>query len=84
VQLRWQVEHFPSLLLWFSNRGRKVSPWNGRHLAIGIEPVCSPFGLSATTAIAHNPIAALGTPTAHALVPDETFVTRYRIEVEAV
>jgi hypothetical protein len=83
VRLRWQAEHFPSLLLWFSNRGRKMSPWNGRHLAIGIEPVCSPFGLSATTAIAHNPIAASGTPTAHAFAPDEPFVTRYRIEVEA-
>ena len=45
VRLTWQKEHFPSLLLWISNRGRKMPPWNGRHLALGMEPICSPFGL---------------------------------------
>jgi hypothetical protein len=82
VRLRWQAEHFPSLLLWFSNRGRKQYPWNGRHLAIGIEPIRSPFGLGAATAAADNPIARAGTPTARAFAAGERFVTRYRIEAE--
>lgn len=80
VKLSWQKEHFPSLLLWYSNRGRKAAPWNGRHVAIGIEPVCSPFGLGPATALADNPIAQSGVTTALEFSPDEAFVTRYRIE----
>lgn len=80
VSLSWDPAHFPSVLLWFSNRGRGMVPWNGRHVAIGIEPVCSPFGLGPSTALADNPIARAGTPTALAFNPEEPFVTRYRIE----
>ena len=64
VRLSWQKEHFPSLLIWFSNRGRRLEPWNGTHVAVGIEPICSPFGLGPATARADNPIAQSGTPTA--------------------
>jgi hypothetical protein len=84
VRLTWQKEHFPSLLLWISNRGRKMAPWNGRHVAIGIEPICSPFGLGPATALADNPIAHSGTPTALDFRKDRPFVTRYRIEAEAL
>jgi hypothetical protein len=80
VTLTWQREHFPSLLLWVSNRGRKMPPWNGRHVAIGVEPICSPFGLGPPTALADNPIARGGTPTALSFRRGEPFVTRYRIE----
>ena len=82
VRITWQKEHFPSLLLWFSNRGRKLAPWNGRHLALGMEPISSPFGLGPATAIADNPIAKSGTPTARAFTAGEIFTTRYRIEAE--
>lgn len=84
VRLTWQKEHFPSLLLWYSNRGRKAAPWSGRHVALGMEPICSPFGLGPGTALLDNPIARSGTPTAHAFRKGEPFVTRYRIAVEAV
>ena len=84
VRLTWQQEHFPSLLLWMSNRGRKMPPWNGRHLALGLEPICSPFGLGPATALADNPIARSGTPTAHTFKANEDFVTRYRIEAEVL
>lgn len=82
VRLTWQKEHFPSLLLWFSNRGRQMAPWNGRHLALGMEPICSPFGLGSATACADNPIARSGTPTARDFAAREVFTTRYRIEAE--
>jgi hypothetical protein len=82
VRLTWQKEHFPSLLLWISNRGRTMEPWNGRHLALGMEPICSPFGLGPATAAADNPIARSGTPTARDFSAGETFVTRYRIAAE--
>jgi hypothetical protein len=84
VRLVWQQEHFPSLLLWISNRGRKMPPWNGRHLALGLEPVCSPFGLGLATALADNPIARSGTPTALNFSANKDFVTRYRLEAEAL
>jgi hypothetical protein len=82
TRLSWQKEHFPSLLLWFSNRGRAMPPWNGRHLALGMEPICSPFGLGPATAAADNPIARSGTPTARDFAAGEVFVTRYRIAAE--
>ena len=82
VRLTWQKEHFPSLLLWISNRGRKEPPWSGRHLALGMEPICSPFGLGPTVARADNPMAKAGTPTARDFAAGEVFTTRYRIEAE--
>ena len=84
ARLTWRTEHFPSLLLWISNRGRKFEPWNGRHLALGIEPICSPFGLGPATAIGDNPIAGSGVPTALEFSPDKVFATRYRIEADAL
>jgi hypothetical protein len=84
MRLSWQPEHFPSLLLWISNRGRKMEPWNGRHLALGMEPICSPFGLGPDTARADNPIARSGIPTARQFIAGEVFSTQYRIQVEAL
>ncbi len=81
--LAWQKEHFPSLLLWFSNRGRKAYPWNGRHVALGVEPVASAFDLGPAVSTADNPIAASGVATAIAFEPGQTFTTRYRLSVEA-
>jgi len=81
MRFTWDAEVLPSVLLWFSNRGRSAAPWNGRHLCIGIEPLCSPFGLSPDTARANNPISAAGTPTAVALTPDAPLTIRYRIAV---
>lgn len=84
VKLSWNPEHFPSLLLWYSNRGRSEFPWNGRHLALGMEPICSPFGLGPATALADNPIALSGTPTARMFKAGEVFTTHYRIAIEAL
>ncbi len=84
VRLKWNGEHFPSLLLWMSNRGRQAFPWNGRHVALGMEPICSPFGLGPASARADNPIARSGIPTARDFRAGEIFTTQYRIEAEPI
>lgn len=81
VTLKWNSIHFPDLLLWISNRGRRHAPWNGRHLALGVEPVCSAFDLGCEISAKPNPINKKGTPTAHAFRAGEVFETRYRISV---
>ena len=82
VRLSWNPEHYPSALLWFSNRGRTMEPWNGRHLALGLEPICAAFDLGQQVSSAENPISRRGIATARAFRAGEHFVTRYRIELE--
>jgi len=79
--LTWNAEQFPSLLIWYSNRGRQHPPWNGRHTALGLEPICSTFDLGAGIASADNPIARQGTPTSHSFLAGKVFETLYRIAV---
>ena len=83
ARLSWDREHFPSALLWFSNRGRTFPPWSGRHLALGLEPICSAFDLGAQISTADNPIRRRGVPTSRAFKAGERFMTRYRVEVES-
>ncbi len=83
ARLFWQKEHFPSLLLWYSNRGRKAYPWNGRHVALGVEPIASAFDLGPSISTAANPLASSGIATAIAFEPGHTCTTRYRLSVEA-
>jgi hypothetical protein len=82
ARISWDPTVFPSLLLWYSNRGRSAFPWNGRHLALGMEPICSPFGLGPATARADNPVSRGGTPTTRAFTAGEVFETRYSLAVE--
>lgn len=82
VKLSWNPEHYPSALLWFSNRGRSFAPWSGRHLALGFEPICAAFDLGPQVSAAENPIARRGVPTARQFTAGERFSTRYRIAVE--
>lgn len=82
VRLDWNPEHYPSALLWLSNRGRQMAPWNGRHLALGLEPICSAFDLGPQISATDNPISRRGTKTARRFSAGERFVTHYRIAVE--
>ncbi|WP_234187226.1 hypothetical protein [Shinella sp. NM-101] len=82
ARLSWQKEHFPGLLIWYSNRGRTAYPWGGRHVALGVEPVASAFDLGPAVSTAANPLARAGTPTALAFAPDRPFLTRYRLSAE--
>lgn len=79
VDLNWNPSDFPSLLIWFSNRGRTGPPWSGRHLALGLEPVCAAFDLGVAASAAPNPINRSGIPTAHQFRAGQTFTTHYRI-----
>lgn len=82
LRMTWDAQVFPGLVIWMSNRGRTASPWNGRHQAVGLEPVCAPFDLGPLTARADNPLARAGHPTAHAFRAGETLTTILRIAVE--
>lgn len=78
LQLDWDRALLPDLMLWVSHRGRSHAPWNGRHLALGIEPVNGAFDLGRVAA------APAGHPLADrhgiALQPGEARVLRYRFE----
>lgn len=39
ARLDWNIDDFPSLVIWLSDRGRTAFPWSGRFRGIGIEPV---------------------------------------------
>lgn len=82
MRMTWDPAVFPGLVIWISNRGRNAYPWNGRHQAVGLEPVCAPFDLGPRTAGAANPLARAGHPTAHAFRAGETLTTTLRIAME--
>jgi hypothetical protein len=45
LRLDWDRAQLPDVMLWISHRGRPGAPWNGRHLALGVEPVHGVFDL---------------------------------------
>jgi hypothetical protein len=84
VSLAWNREHFPSVLLWMSNRGLLKPPWNGEHVALGVEPVCSAFGLGLDATRNKNPLAQSGVNTVIEFDPATPFRTTYRISATAL
>ena len=81
IALDWNAAHFPDVVLWLSNRGRANFPWNGRHVAIGIEPVAAAFDLGTAISTGENPFNAQGRATAISFEPSIPFETWYRISV---
>ncbi|MCY3980649.1 MAG: hypothetical protein OXF51_02525, partial [Alphaproteobacteria bacterium] len=85
AKLAYDPAVFPSLVLWISNRGRRNYPWNGRHLALGVEPTCGAFDLGPQVGCnPNNPIAADGFPTAVQFRAGQAFTTTYTIAVECL
>ncbi|WP_395818476.1 hypothetical protein [Devosia sp.] len=85
VDLHWEAKDFPSCNLWISNRGRTAFPWNGRHCALGIEPVAAPWDLG--VAVARNeasPLRAAGVRTATDFTGGVLWKTSYSIEVSSL
>jgi hypothetical protein len=84
VTLQWDPQIFPSLMLWISNRGRTHRPWNGRHLALGIEPVRAAFDLGVGVSSRPNPLRLAGVETSYPFRAGTPLKTQYRIGVEAI
>ena len=81
MSFSWDRTLLPSVVLWYSNRGRQAAPWLGRTLCIGIEPSATTFGLSPRTAAQANPVANSGTPTALDIAADTPVTIQYSIAV---
>jgi hypothetical protein len=75
--LDWDHTLLPDLMLWVSHGGRLHAPWNGRHYALGLEPVNAAFDLSrvATPPPGHPLAARLGLE----LTPGTPCVIRSRL-----
>lgn len=77
LELAWDLASLPDVMLWVSHRGRHHAPWNGRHLALGVEPLNSVFDLARVAAPPRDhPLAARG---GVALDPAHPWVTRYSL-----
>jgi hypothetical protein len=77
VAFDWDRAMLPDVMLWVSQRGRRHAPWNGRHLALGVEPVNGAFDLGrVATPPADHPLASRGI----VLVPGRPCVIRYRMQ----
>ena len=78
LRLDWDRTLLPDLMLWISHRGRSAAPWNGRHWALGVEPVNGPFDLGrvATPPAGHAAARHAGI----ALHPDVPLTLHYRLQ----
>ena len=82
VRLAWDSNVFRACMLWLSNRGRQYYPWNGRFLALGIEPVRSAFDLG--TGVSRNranPLWQAAVPCTYPFSPEHPLETSYSIAV---
>lgn len=61
LELDWDHAALPDLMLWVSHRGRRHAPWNGRHWALGVEPLDGAFDLGRVAEPpADHPLAGRG------------------------
>jgi len=80
LTLDWDRELLPDLMLWVSHRGRQHAPWNGRHWALGLEPVNSVFDLGR---VAQPPAGhPLASRTGVALSPHAPLVLRASLSAQ--
>ena len=80
LTLDWDRTLLPDLMLWISHRGRQYPPWNGRHFALGLEPLNGAWDLGRVTDVpSDHPLAARR---GLALTPDAPCVIRYRLSAE--
>lgn len=77
LTLDWDHALLPDLMLWVSHGGRLHAPWNGRHFALGIEPVNGAWDLGRVTQPA--PGHPLSHRTGIALTPGTPCVIRSRL-----
>ncbi len=67
----------PTTLLWVSNRGRHMAPWNGRNRCLGLEDVCGYFAEGIAASAKKNPLNEQGIPTSIQLSPKTPLAVNY-------
>ena len=81
----WNPNHFSSVLMWVSNKGRIEYPWNGNHVTVGFEPITSAFGLSTHVSLnKENPISKRNVATSVKLLKDNPLYTDYSFSISAL
>jgi|TARA_B110000438_G_C15806966_1_gene647851 hypothetical protein len=84
-EMNWEPEHFSSVLIWLSNKGREEYPWNSKHTTIGLEPVTSAFGLSTHMSNnPNNPINKKGIKTTIKFKKNEQWKTEYNFSIKGI
>ena len=53
----------PATILWIANRGRHMTPWNGRNRCLGLEDVCGYFAEGLAQSRKTNALNEAGVPT---------------------
>jgi len=77
LTIDWDRSLLPDVMLWISHGGRLYPPWNGRHYALGIEPLNGAFDLGR---VAQPPTGhPLAGRAGLQLVPGEPCVIRSRL-----
>ncbi|WP_330628216.1 hypothetical protein RPE78_18025 (plasmid) [Thioclava litoralis] len=84
TELRYDAALFPALMIWVSNRGRAHAPWNGQHLALGLEPVRACFDLGVAASRAATPLRQEGVATTYPFRAGHWLATRYHIGIRAL
>ncbi len=70
-------EILPSTVLWMENKGRHMSPWDGRNSCIGVEDVCGHLADGLSVSAEENILTRDGIKTAHVLKGDRIFTVTY-------
>jgi hypothetical protein len=78
----WDRDLLPDLMLWISHRGRLYPPWNGRHFALGVEPLNSAWDLGRV--VRPSPGHPLADRVGLTLSPDAPCVIRMRLSAAPI
>ena len=77
LEIDWDRALLPDVMLWVSHRGRSHAPWNGRHLALGVEPVNGVFDLGRLACV--PPTHPLARKQGVRIEPGHPLVVRYAL-----
>ena len=81
----WNPNHFSSVLMWVSNKGRSEYPWSSSHLTLGFEPISSAFGLSTHVSLnKDNPINKRDVATSVKLYKDRPLSSDYSFSISTL
>lgn len=79
VVLEFDLHCFSNLILWISNKGKQMNPWNGRNFCLGIEPVTSAFDFGTDISISENLLNQRDIKTVLKIKKDMPLKVNYRI-----